>query len=124
MMDAALDDLVTAYCAACNETDPASREAMLAAIWAEDGIYSDPTVQTVGRRELSAHIGRVLARNPDSRILRTSRADSHHGLLRFTFARVLTNGEVLRDGVDFGEVSGDGTLIRIAGFFGPPTPLA
>lgn len=124
MTDAALEDLVTAYCDAWNEADPARRAAMLAVVWAEDGVYSDPAVQAVGRDELSTHIGRVLARNPDSRILRTSRADSHHGLLRFTFARVLMNGEVLRDGVDFGEVSGDGTLIRIAGFFGPPTPLA
>lgn len=124
MEDAALENLVTGYCDTWNEADAAKRAAMLAAVWADDGIYSDPTVQAVGRDELATHIGRVLARNPDSRILRTSRVDTHHGLLRFTFARVTAKGEALRDGIDFGEVSEDGKLRRITGFFGPLTPMA
>ena len=119
MEDAALENLVTGYCDAWNEADPAKRDAMLAVVWTDDGVYSDPTVQTIGRSDLVAHIGRVLARNPDSRILRTSRADAHHGLLRFTFARITAKGEVLRDGIDFGELSVDGKLRRITGFFGP-----
>ena len=124
MDDAALENLVTRYCDAWNEADPAKRDAMLATAWAEDGVYSDPTVRAAGRGELAAHIGRVLARNPDSRIVRTSRVDSHHGLLRFTFARVTATGEVLRDGIDFGAVSDDGRLHRITGFFGPLSPLS
>ena len=124
MEDAALEALITGYCDAWNETDPAKRDAMLAAVWADNGVYSDPTVQAVGRGELGAHIGRVLARSPDSRIVRTSLADAHHGLLRFTFARVTATGEVMRDGIDFGEVSQDGRLLRITGFFGPLSPLS
>lgn len=119
MDDATLEILITAYCEAWNEADSAKREAMLADVWAERGVYTDPMVQTVGRGELATHIGRVLARNPDSRIARTSRVDHHHGLLRFSFARLLRNGDVLRDGVDFGELDGDGKLARITGFFGP-----
>ena len=124
MDEAALENLVTRYCDAWNEADPAQRDAMLATVWAEDGVYCDPTVQAAGRSELVTHIGRVLARNPDSRIIRTSRVDSHHGLLRFTFARVTAKDEVLRDGIDFGEMSDDGRLRRITGFFGPPAPMA
>lgn len=123
MENAALEALITGYCDAWNETDPAKRDAMLAAVWADDGVYSDPTVQAVGRGELGTHIGRVLARSPDSRIVRTSRVDAHHGLLRFTFARVAATGAVMRDGIDFGEVSEDGRLRRITGFFGAPAPM-
>lgn len=118
MEDVTLEKLVTDYCEAWNEADPTARDAKLAAVWADGGVYSDPTVQAIGRSELVAHIGRVLARNPDSRIVRTSKVDHHHGLLRFSFARILRNGDVLRDGIDFGEVTGDGRLIRITGFFG------
>lgn len=123
MDDAALEALITAYCDAWNEADPAKRDAMLRDVWTEGGIYTDPTVQAVGRAALVTHIGGVLARYPDSRISRTSRVDLHHGLLRFTFARIAATGETMRDGIDFGEVSDDGRLRRITGFFGPTIPL-
>jgi hypothetical protein len=119
----ALEVLISAYCDAWDEAEPGRRAVMLSAVWADDGVYVDPTVVAKGVAELSAHIGRVLERNPKTRIRRTSKADVHHGLLRFSFARVGRDGSVLREGVDFGEVSGDGKLVRITGFFGPLTPL-
>lgn len=119
MEASAVEALVSAYCDAWNESDPDKRARMLSAVWADDGVYIDPTVVAKGAAELSAHIGRVLERNPGTGILRISKADCHHGLLRFSFARVKTDGSVLREGVDFGEVSGDGKLVRIVGFFGP-----
>lgn len=117
----AVEALVGAYCDAWNEPDADRRAAMLSAVWLDDGLYVDPTVLARGVNELSAHIGRVLERNPQTSIRRTSKADFHHGLLRFSFARVAPDGRVLREGVDFGELSGEGKLIRIVGFFGPLT---
>ena len=115
-----LEELITLYCTAWDEPDPSRRDRMLQLVWAEDGIYADPTVYAVGRKELCEHIGKVLARLPGSRIVRSSLADAHHGMFRFTFKRVQANGETLREGIDFGELSRDGKLQRIAGFFGPP----
>lgn len=123
MDDAALEELIAGYCDAWNEAEPAKRAAMLQAVWAAGGVYTDPTVQANGVGELVTHIGRVLARSPDSRIVRTSKVDSHHGLLRFTFARIAATGETMREGIDFGEVSEDGRLRRITGFFGPLAAL-
>lgn len=118
-----VEALISAYCDAWNEPDAEKRAVMLSAVWADDGVYIDPAVQAKGVSELSAHIGRVLERNPETRIRRISRVDVHHGLLRFSFARVTPDGSMLREGVDFGEVSGDGKLVRIVGFFGPLAPL-
>ena len=90
---AALEHILLAYVAAWNEADEAKRRTLLETSWTEQGIYSDPT------------------------------ADEHHGLLQFTWARVGSDGSLIRTGIDFGQVAADGRLLRITGFFGPPPPI-
>lgn len=114
------EKLIAAYCAVWNESDPAERDRMLQAVWADDATYMDPTVHTIGRQELVEHIGKVLARYPGSKIVMTSGVDMHHGVLRFTWKKLLADGTSLPEGTDFGEISPDGKLRRIIGFFGPP----
>lgn len=114
-----ITELVDTYCAAWNDADPARRLALLRSVWDRHGTYTDPTIHLTSAEELSDHIGRVLTRFPDTRILRTSAVDSHHGILRFAFRRAAPDGQTLRDGLDFGEVGVDGRLRRIVGFFGP-----
>jgi hypothetical protein len=46
----------------------------------------------------------------------------HHEKLRFTWRMLLADGKVLLEGIDFGELSTDGKLHRIVGFFGPLAP--
>lgn len=113
----AIDEAVDVYFAAWNEVDAKARKAMLAPIWAEDGIYADPTVETIGIDALSDHIDRVLARLPGSRILLTSAVETHHRFARFRWSRVDAGGKPLRDGVDFVEVAADGRFTRMIGFF-------
>ena len=45
--------------------------------------------------------------------------DIHHSVLRFTWHKELADGRVLANSIDIGEISGDGKLSRIVGFFGP-----
>ena len=118
------DELVRAYCTAWDEPDVQRRVEILNDVWAEDGTYIDPNVHIVGRTELVAHIGRVLARYPGSRIELTSLVDVHHGMLRFTWQKILADGTSLPEGTDFGEISSDSKLRLIVGFFGPPRPTA
>jgi hypothetical protein len=115
----ALETLVDGYCDAWNEPDAARRAQLLARVWCERGTYTDPTVHTTGVAELVAHIGRVLDRRPGSRIVRTSVLDSHHGVARFAWCRILADGERLPEGIDFAEADSSGKLCRIIGFFGP-----
>lgn len=116
-----LEKLIEMYCSAWDEPDPARREQILKDVWAEDGIYTDPTIHTVGRRELVKHIGKVLAHYPGSRIVITSVLDTHHGMVRFAWKKVLADGKSLPEGVDFCELSSEGKLQRVVGFFGPLT---
>ncbi len=112
-----IDEVVCIYFAAWNEPDAAKRKIMLAPIWAEDGVYADPTVETIGVDALSDHIGRVLARLPGSRITLTSAVETHHRFSRFSWSRIDAGGKPLRNGVDFAEVDASGRLVRMIGFF-------
>jgi hypothetical protein len=120
---AALEHIILAYVAAWNEADSGKRRMLLETSWAENGIYSDPTAQVSGREALVQHLGKLIERFADQRVLLTSGVDEHHGLIQFTWARVGSDGRKIRQGIDFGEVAADGRLVRITGFFGPPPPI-
>jgi hypothetical protein len=48
--------------------------------------------------------------------------DTHHGLARFAWRVVESDGTMLPEGIDFAEVSAEGKLTRIVGFFGSLAP--
>lgn len=112
-----VDEAVRLYFDAWNETDAAKRKALLAPVWAEGGVYADPTVETVGIDALCEHIGRLLARLPGSRIGLTGAIETHHHFSRFSWSRVDAAGKPMRNGVDFAEIDGAGRFTRMIGFF-------
>ncbi len=114
-----VDEVIAIYCAAWNEPDPVKRDKILEPVWPENAVYTDPTVHTVGRKALVDHIGTVCARFPGSTIVMTSGVDVHHDMLRFYWKRILADGSSRPEGIDFGELTGDGKIKRIVGFFGP-----
>ncbi len=118
MSDSALEKLVDDYCAAWNAPDPATSHRLLAGVWAGHGAYTDPTVHVVGRGELVAHIFRVQARRPGSRIVLTSGIDAHHDVLRFSWKRIDPDRSVVVEGLDIAVIE-DGRIARMVGFFGP-----
>ena len=117
-MPAPADALIDAYCAAWNEPDPAARTDRLSAVLTETARYTDPRADTVGAAALSAHIETVRAARPGSRVLRSTAVDQHHGLARFGFRVVSAGGADLLSGLDVVELTTDGRIARIAGFFG------
>jgi hypothetical protein len=119
---ARVDETVGAYAAAWNEPDISARRQLLEKAWAVGGTYTDPTVHLEGRDALAQHITGFLKSMAGAKIAATSRADVHHGMLRFTWRIVKADGTTLSEGMDFGELDSDGRLRKIVGFFGPFTP--
>ena len=117
-------ELIALYAGAWSEPDRALRHRLLERVWAEDATYTDPTAHDSGRSGLVDHIGGFFEQFPGARVELTSGIDAHHDKLRFTWRMVLGDGKVFVEGTDFGEMSPDGKLHRIVGFFGPlaPTP--
>ena len=118
----ALEALIASYCAAWNEHDPAQRERLLHGVWEQDATYTDPTAHVVGSVALGEHIGRVQNLYPGARIVATSAPDAHHLVVRFAWKMVRSDGASLPECVDFLELSGDGKIRRVVGFFGPLSP--
>jgi hypothetical protein len=116
----ALTELIDRYCAVWNEPGYDRRAELLAQVWAHDATYTDPSVHAATFDELLAHIEKVRARRPGSKVVRTSAIEFHHGLARFSWHVVQADGAPLPDGLDVAELSADGKRIRrIVGFFGP-----
>jgi hypothetical protein len=118
---AQLDATVARYCGAWGEKDSATRDRVLAEVWATDGVYVDqaPT-QYDGRAALSAGIDTFQRGRFSGATIRCSGVQSHHGYVRFTWTIVGPNGATMLEGMDFGELDADGRIKRIVGFFGPP----
>lgn len=114
-----LEALIDDYCQVWSERDAQRREQGLARLWAASATYTDPTVDGLDGQALLQHIDRVQGSRPGARVERCTRIDAHHGCARFGFRVIGSDGMVLREGVDFAFVSGDGSRIeRIVGFFG------
>jgi len=122
MTQTSIETTIAAYAAAWNEPDDAARRHLLETAWAASGTYTDPTAHVEGRAALVQHIAGFLKSSPGARIVATSRADSHHGMLRFSWRLIRADGTTI-DGMDFGELDSEGQLKRIVGFFGPFVPL-
>ena len=118
-----IEATVDAYCACWTEMPLREREACLTELLAPDVVYTDPSVETRGLAELAAHIARVVAERPGSRVLRTTSIDVHHGIARFGWCLEKADGTRLPAGLDVVWTDEAGRLSRILGFFGPLRPL-
>lgn len=115
-----LAELIDRYCAVWSEPDAARRKALLDALWCQGATYTDPRVHAEGAAALLAHISRVQASRPGSKVIRTSVIDFHHGIARFAWRAIRADGTSMVDGIDIAFISADGNRIeRIIGFFGP-----
>ena len=110
-----VEQLIDQYFAAWNETDPATRRALIARTWTETGSYLDPLVSGEGHDGIDAMIGGVQTQFPGYRFRRTGELDTHHDRVRFSWELASEGGPALAGGVDFGIVS-EGRLQTITGF--------
>jgi hypothetical protein len=116
--------VVDSYIDMWNETDVARRAELIAAVWTEDGAYSDPLLEATGAQAISDMVDAVHAQLPGHRFRRTSGIDSHHDHHRFGWELAATDGTVAVEGIDVAHVAADGRLSRITGFFGALPELA
>ena len=110
---------VDTYIAMWNETDPTKRAALIKRAWTSDGRYLDPQLEADGVAAINGMVGAVHERFPGHRFRRVSGVDQHHDQIRFAWELFATDGSVTVGGIDIGELTADGRLRRITGFFGP-----
>jgi hypothetical protein len=102
-----------------NETDPTKRAALIERAWTSDGRYLDPQLEADGAAAIGGMVGAVHERFPGHRFRRVSGVDQHHDQIRFGWELFAPDGSITVGGIDIGELTADGRLRRITGFFGP-----
>jgi hypothetical protein len=111
------DDLAERYIAAWNETDPDTRRAAVAALYAEDARYVDPLVDAEGREAIAATIGAVQQQFPGFEFRLAGPVDAHHDQARFTWELGPAGApEAPIAGFDVAVRDGDGRLASVFGF--------
>ncbi|WP_431679425.1 nuclear transport factor 2 family protein [Kitasatospora sp. KL5] len=110
-----LRQIVEEYISVWNETDGGARLAAIDALWAEDGSYTDPLVDVVGRDGLDATVAAVQAQFPGF-VFTLGPVDAHHRVARFTWGLGPAGAEPLVEGFDVLAVDGEGRVASVAGF--------
>jgi hypothetical protein len=87
-------------------------------VFTPTGRHVDPLADAVGTDGLVAMITNVHAHYPGFHIERTSRIDQHGDQIRFAWTLRAADGTTVVDGLDVGELSADGRLDRVTGFWG------
>lgn len=111
-----IETLIGDYIAAWSEPDPAARRKLLESAWDDEGSYTDPVSHAANRAGLDAIIARFLDENPGAKFTRKDKLDHHHGHIRFYWVLTFASGVQL-PGMDYGEVTPNGKLAKIVGFF-------
>lgn len=110
-----IEQLIDGYLAAWSEPDPQARRAHLERVWDADGVYTDPNAHAAGIDALDAHIGGFHQAAPGATFTLSAPIDHHHEHVRFYWVLRVGGQEI--PGMDYGEISADGKLTRIVGFF-------
>ena len=109
---------VDGHLAAYTEPDAARRAELIATAWAADGKLVDPPLSGEGHDGISAAADALLMHYAGHTFRRTSGIDAHNDAIRYAWELVSPEGNVVIAGLDVGEVTEDGRLKRITGFFG------
>jgi hypothetical protein len=104
------------------EPDPARRAQLVAEVWAGDGTLIDPPFDGSGHEAIAALADAVLTHFPGHRFRRTTGIDAHHDFARYGWELSGPDGVVAVSGTDVVEITPDGLLRRVTGFFGDLPP--
>ncbi|SEG89031.1 Ketosteroid isomerase-related protein [Nonomuraea solani] len=111
-----MNELVQRYLAAWNETDAAARQAILAEVFAEDAVYTDPLVSVRSRDGLDATIAAVQGQFGGLVFSLAGAVDAHHDIARFTWHLGPKDGEPIVVGFDVAVIGADGRISQVLGF--------
>jgi len=118
--DSTTEMLADRYIAIWNETAAATRRELIAKTWAEDGHYLDPLLAGDGRDGIDAMTAGFQSAYPGHTFRRVGAIDQHHDRIRFGWELVTPDGQTFVIGTDYGEITPDGLLRSITGFFEQP----
>jgi hypothetical protein len=114
-----VDETITEYFAAWNETNPEARRSLLQRSLSDDVELVDPTGRWGGIDVVSERIANYHFAAPGTAVVSSSGVDSHNDVERYAWRIVDGDGNEIMEGLDVAERDIDGRLRRILMFHGP-----
>jgi len=112
-----VNETVSNYIAAWNETDAGRRRDIVARTWGEDGRYLDAHREGTGHAAIDAMIAAVQERFAGYRFRLSSGIEAHHDRVRFSWSAGGTEqAPLFFGGTDFAVLAEDGRLRMVTGF--------
>lgn len=108
--------IVETYLACWNETDAATRRALLSEHWTPGASYVDPLADVRGHDALDATIAAVQAQFPGWVFSPAGAVDAHHNLARFGWGLGPAGAEPVVVGFDVVVTDADGRIESVHGF--------
>jgi hypothetical protein len=114
-----VDETITEYFAAWNETDADARRRLLQRSISEDAELVDPTGRWRGIDGFSERIANYHDAAPGTAVVSSSGVDAHNDVERYGWKIVDPGGNEIMEGLDVAERDASGRLRRIVMFHGP-----
>jgi hypothetical protein len=119
---ATIQSTIDTHLDAYGESDASRRLALIQEVWAPDGHLFDPPIDGAGHNGIDDMLAAVQGQFPGHTFRRSTGIDTHHGIARYGWEMISSEGTVSLAGMDVAVVGADGKLTRIAGFFGDLPP--
>jgi hypothetical protein len=103
------------YIALWNERSELHRTALIQSSWTTDAVYVDPIAKATGLADISALIGAIQAKFPESRFTLNGLADGFGDYVRFSWACGPEGSPATFRGTDIVRRQGDG-ISSVVGF--------
>lgn len=114
-----MNDLVSRYLAAWNETADAPRRDLIASTFTDTARYVDPLSKAAGHAEIDAMVRAVQARFPGHVFSQAGTIDYHPPFVRFSWRLAAPGVPAIAGGTDIGLLGADGRLESVTGFSDP-----
>ncbi|MGY4719902.1 nuclear transport factor 2 family protein [Naumannella cuiyingiana] len=111
-----MNNIVDAYLATWNCTDPEARRDLLTRHWSPQATYTDPMADVAGAEAIGAVVAGVQEQFPGFEFSLVGEPDAHHRQVRFRWGLGASGAEPLVIGFDVVTVDADGRIATVAGF--------
>ena len=111
-----MQEIITRYLDAWNETDAVKRGALVAALWAADGSYTDPLADVRGPDAIASLMGAAQQQFAGLTFTLGGPVDANHNQARFTWHLGPAGGEPVVIGFDVVVLDAAGRIASVHGF--------
>lgn len=116
-LDVVAEQRIDRYTAAWAELDASARRDLLAQCWEEDGVFRDPMGYAEGRADLSDHIGAAQQFSRGMTLERVGPVSRAHAFVSYRWRIVASDGKPVMTGSNIAELSGEGLIRSMTGFW-------